>query len=166
MAYASRSGRARTNPRNPSAFGVCDRDGLWYNLSDLVWQHEWAGPSLINKRIRVCRNCLDIPNQQLRSIIIPADPTPVSQPRTEPYLTDETNSITTQGNTTDPSTGIPVVGGDQIATQDDALVSGQATGEPPGGVNQEPGTDPNAPGNDDPGVPLGYTEVPKTGPPS
>ena len=40
----------------------------------------------------------------------------------------------------------------------------QTTGEPPGGLNQEPGTDPNAPGNADPGLPYNFVEVPKTGP--
>lgn len=39
--------------------------------------------------IFVCNECYDIPNEQLRAIVIPADPIPISQPRTEPYLADE-----------------------------------------------------------------------------
>jgi hypothetical protein len=31
-------------------------------------------------------------------------------------------------------------------------------------LNERPGTDPNAPGDNDPGLPYGNTEVPKTGP--
>lgn len=90
MGYASRSGRARTSATNPHAFAVCDRCGMWYNHNRLVWQHDWAGTSLINKRILVCTySCLDKPQQQLRAIIIPADPLPVYNPRTEPFAEDE-----------------------------------------------------------------------------
>ena len=44
---------------------------------------------MINKRILVCRRCLDRPQQQLRAIVIPADPVPIKNPRTEPFLADE-----------------------------------------------------------------------------
>jgi len=239
MAYASQSGRAQTNPSNPRAFGVCDRCGIWYNHDNLNWQFDWAGASLINKRILVCNTCNDIPQEQLRTIIIPADPLPVSNPRTENFSTDETNTRATSGtqlipvsatgngytatltlnvpstfptiavgstvvisgmsppgynktaivtastNTTisyastvlgpmtiagtvlinvDPTTGLPLVDGDTRITQDYKVRVTQQTGEPPGGLNTQPGTDPNAPGDSDPGLPYNMTEVPKTGP--
>lgn len=150
MGYASRSGRARTDSRNPQAFAVCDRCAIWYNRVNLTWQYDWAGASLINKRILVCRTCYDTPQNQLRAIIIPADPMPIINPRVEPYQWDETDRRQVSGyNTTNPQTGIPVQQGDtrvtsidDIATEDPRVT--QQTGEAPYGTNQLPGTDPNA----------------------
>jgi hypothetical protein len=165
MAYASRSGRARTSVSSPNAFAVCDRCGIWYNHSALRWQFDWRGASLMNIRILVCNTCYDAPQQQLRAIVVPADPVPIQNPRIEWLVDSETNVRYTSGqNTVDYFTGIPVPGGDRRITQNDKTRVTQQTGEPPGGLNQEPGTDPNAPGNDDPGLPYDNTEVPKTGP--
>lgn len=165
MGYASRSGRARTSPSNPRAFGVCDRCGMWYNRDTLAWQMDWRGATLQNTRVLVCGRCNDDQQQQLRAIVIPADPVPIMNPRVETYVSDETNWRYTSGqNMVDPTTNIPVPGGDVRATQNDKTRVTQQTGEPPGGLNQQPGTDPNAPGNDDPGLPYDNTEVPKTGP--
>ncbi len=150
MGYASRSGRARTSAKNPQAFGVCDRCALWYNHVDLKWQYDWAGASLINKRILVCETCYDDPQEQLRAIVLPADPTPIVNPRTEPYLWDSTDYRQVSGyNTTNQATGIPVPQGDVRVTSDNSLPTPdkrvtQQTGEPPLGTNQKPGTDPNA----------------------
>lgn len=150
MGYASRSGRARTSARNPQAFGVCDRCALWYNHSMLRWQYDWAGASLINKRLLVCDTCYDEPQQQLRSIIIPADPVPILNPRTEPYIYDESDTRQTSGqDTVDPWTGIPVPGGNTRVTTSNNLPTNnkrvtQTTGESPFATNQLSGTDPNA----------------------
>lgn len=150
MGYASRSGRARTSARSPRAFGVCDRCSLWYNHQNLKWQFDWAGASLINKRILVCDTCYDTPQNQLRAIVLPADPVPIVNPRVEPYLWDSTDYRQVSGyNTTDPYTGIPVPRGDVRVTSadDDPTVDKrvvQQTGEAPNGTNQLPGTDPNA----------------------
>lgn len=150
MGYASRSGRARTSARNPQAFAVCDRCAIWYNHVNLRWQYDWAGASLINKRLLVCDTCYDDPQNQLRAIVLPADPTPIINPRTEPYAWDSTDYRQTSGqNTIDPYTGIPIPAGDlRVTTQNndptvDKRVT-QQTGEPPNGTNQLPGTDPNA----------------------
>ena len=168
MAYASQSGRARTDPNNPQAHAICDRCGFRYNHIDLQWQFDWAGASLINKRILVCATCNDDPQQQLRAIVVPADPMPIVNPRIEPYLADETNYRYTSGqNTTNSQTGIPVPGGDVRITQNSNTRVTQQTGEPPGGLNQEPGTDPKVPdslGGNDPGLPYNNTVVPETGP--
>lgn len=64
----------------------------------------------------------------------------------------------------DPKTGLQRTAGDNRITQNDDTRVTQMTGEPPFGTNQQPGTDPNAPGNNDPGVPYNFNEVPKTGP--
>lgn len=169
MGYSSRSGRARTSATNPRAFGVCDRCGIWYNHHALRWQHDWAGASLINKKMLVCSSCYDEPQSQLRAIVIPADPTPIINPRVEPYAWDEVDRRQLSGfNSVDPKTGLPVQQGDTRVTsiddEPDKTRVTQQTGEPPGGKNQEPGTDPNAPGDADPGLPYGFDEVPKTGP--
>ena len=164
MGYASRSGRARTSASNPRAFGVCDRCAIWYNRDQLRWQYDWAGASLINKKMLVCSSCYDEPQSQLRAIVIPADPVPVTNPRVEPYAWDEVDRRQTSGlNTINPATGIPVQQGNTRITIDGDTRVTQQTGEPPGGLNPEPGTDPNAPGDADPGLPYGFTEVPKTG---
>lgn len=165
MGYASRSGRARTSVRDPRAFSCCDRCGIWYNHCNLQWQYDWAGASLINKQLLVCRGCLDTPQEQLRAIILPADPVPIWQPRTENFVVAESNTRATSGqDTVDARTGIPVPGDVLRITQDDKFRVTQQTGEPPHGTNQLPGTDPNAPGNSNPGLPLENLVVPATGP--
>jgi hypothetical protein len=89
MSYASKAGRARVSAKNPQAQAVCDRCSLWYNLVDLQWQFQWAGTHLQNLWLRVCRQCLDVPQEQLRAITLPADPVPVWQPRVENFARDE-----------------------------------------------------------------------------
>lgn len=44
----------------------------------------------MNLRILVCPPCIDRPQQQLRAIVIPADPVPIRNPRIEPFVSDET----------------------------------------------------------------------------
>lgn len=196
-------GRASVSSRNPRAFAVCDRCGFLANHVRLQWQYDWAGASLINKRILVCDTCNDVPQSQLRAIIIAADPVPVQNPRIQNYREASEDIRTTQGNTVDSRTGLPVIGGDQRETTpteipvpqvgDLLLESGgyllqekggllnleeassflpsaaylrttQQTGEPPNGLNELPGTDENAPGNSDPGLPYDNVVIPKTGP--
>lgn len=54
---------------------------MWAH-SKLSWQREWAGAALINKRILVCRECLDQPQPNGRkTLIIGPDPVPVRDPR-------------------------------------------------------------------------------------
>lgn len=163
MGYASRAGHARTNARSPRAHAICDRCGRRFNHVDLHWQFDWRGATLQNTRLLVCRSCEDAPNPQFRTITLPADPVPIMNPRPENFVAAEANYRFTQGNTVDPVTGIPIVGGDMRATQDDRTRVTQQTGEPPPGLNPLPGTDPIAPGNDDPGLPYENTDVPHTG---
>lgn len=85
MAWASRSGRAVTNPEHPRAFAVCDNCRFWYNHHKLKWQREWQGTQIINKGFLVCDQCLDKPNPQLKSRLMPPDPVPIANPRPENY---------------------------------------------------------------------------------
>ena len=164
MGYASKQGRARVSARNPQAAGQCDRCGFTYTHSTLRWQMDWAGASLINKRILVCSSCYDTPQQQLRAIIIPADPVPIMQPRVPDFVTAESSTRVTSGqNTVDPVTGLPIINGYARITEDDLARVTQQTGEPPGGLNTAPGTDTNAPGNSTPGLPYENVDVPETG---
>lgn len=235
-------GRAAVSSRNPRAFGICDRCGFLYNHHELQWQFDYRGAALMNTRILVCDTCLDVPQNQLRNIVVPADPTPIMNARVQDYATAETNtrmtsnqvlvplSATGDGTTAtltlqvplvmasitvgstivvsgmepagyngtfvvtassnsgsftvsyacktaapmtkvgsvainiDPITGLPKgIGLTRITQNNDTRVT-QMTGEPPGGLNQEPGTDPNAPGDADPGLPYNFNQVPKTGP--
>jgi hypothetical protein len=168
MGYASRSGRARTSATNPQAHAICDRCGFRYNHVDLSWQFDWAGASLINKRILVCSTCNDTPQTQLRAIVVPADPVPIMNARTQDFVTAETNYRVTSGqNSVNAKTGIPVPGGNTRITQNSNKRVTQQTGEPPYGLNTEPGTSPTVPdaaGGNDPGLPYNNTTVPKTGP--
>lgn len=235
-------GRASVSQSNPRAFGICDRCGFLYNHHELQWQYDYRGAALVNIRILVCDSCLDVPQNQLRNIVIPADPTPIMNARIQDYIIAENDQrltsqtvyrpisatgdgttatltlqvplvfaavpvgstivvagmqpqgyngtfvVTASSNTgaytvsyacherspmavsgyvatnVDPVTGLTILGGDVRITQSDDTRVTQMTGEPPFGTNQQPGTDPNAPGNDDPGLPYGFNEVPKTGP--
>jgi hypothetical protein len=95
-------------------------------------------------------------------LVIPADPVPIKNPRPQDFMNASTNYRTTSGlNTIDEETGIPVPGGDFRITEEDDLRVTQQTGAANGSLNNEPGTDPSAPGDDDPGLPPGNDEVPK-----
>lgn len=84
-------GRFSVDPSAPLARGVCDRCNFWFQLRDLQWQWQWAGSRLQNLRILVCKSCLDRPQIQLKSIIIPADPLPVMNPRPGAILSSDNN---------------------------------------------------------------------------
>lgn len=138
MAYASRSGRARTNSSAPMAHAICDRCGFRYNHSSLSWQFDWRGAALGNTRLLVCPLCLDNPQEQQRAIVLPADPIRVMQPRIENFDTDSTNYHTASRPTTlDPKTGIPVPGTTTFLTPAGDNRSQQPIGLPAG-------IDPNA----------------------
>ncbi len=90
---------ARVNARNPESFQQCDRCGFWRNASDLEWQYEWSGITLLNKQVLVCRDrCYDTPNENLRVIILPPDPPPVIYARVPNFAYEEqTIRITQRG---------------------------------------------------------------------
>jgi hypothetical protein len=83
---------ARVDASNPEAFSQCDRCGLWFNRSALVWQYEWAGEQLYNTGVLVCGtgpHCYDTPNEQLRTIILPPDPPPIVNARVPDFDYEE-----------------------------------------------------------------------------
>lgn len=118
MGYASKSGRARTNPASPNAHAICDRCGFRFNFIDLSWQYNWRGATMQNLRLLVCRSCLDNNQSQLRSIVIPSDPVPIPQARTQDFVGAATDARTTSGQgTVDQFTGIPIPGGNTRVDQ-------------------------------------------------
>ncbi len=84
--------RAATDPHSPRAWATSDRNGMINNHENLEWQYEWAGTSLINKRILVSPDELDVPQEQLRTIILPPDPPAIIYARPENYDIDEESS--------------------------------------------------------------------------
>lgn len=88
-------GRAKVSPSSPSAFGVCDRCGIWHSLRDLLWQYQYAGTRLQNQRLLVCSRCLDVPQPQLKARLIQPDPVPVMNARPEQFFVDENTFLTT-----------------------------------------------------------------------
>lgn len=109
MAYASRQGRARISPKKPQAAGVCDRCGFVYNFVNLRWQFDWRGVALQNLRILVCDRCYDTPQEQLRAIVLPADPVPIINARVQDFNVSENNyRAASLPIELDPITGIPI----------------------------------------------------------
>lgn len=78
-----------TNPFSPRAWATCERCGFVISHYKLSWQREWAGTQLINLRILVCETCLDSPNRQLGTVLLPPDPMPIMNARPEQYAMDE-----------------------------------------------------------------------------
>lgn len=132
MSYASKAGRARTSAKSPVAQAVCDRCGIWYSITDTTFQFDWRGTALQNLWLRVCRQCLDTPQQQLRSISLPADPTPVWQPRPENFDAAESDYRTTLPGAVDAVTGLPIPSQLQRVTQDGQNLVEQPLGIPTG----------------------------------
>lgn len=136
MSYASQSGRAKTSATNPQAHAICDRCGFRYNHAELKWQYDWRGAMIQNIRILVCDTCYDTPQEQLRSIVVPADPTPIVNARVQDFAAAESNYQTiTAPPTIDPETGIPIPGNTTLVTQDGQQLTTQPYG-PPVGLTQ------------------------------
>lgn len=89
-------GRANISQIYPRALAVCDRCGSLYNHVDLRWQYQWRGTKLQNIKQLVCEGCLDIPQEQLRVIILPMDPVPIMNARPENYV-DADNAMSALG---------------------------------------------------------------------
>lgn len=120
MAYRFH-GHARVDPSAPVSFAVCDRCGWWWNITDLRWQFEWAGPNLQNLRLLVCEKCLDVPQPQLKPRIIPPDPTPTLNARPENFLVDDFNFMSTEdSDVIVTNSDVPVVSQNVANNREDA----------------------------------------------
>lgn len=112
------TGRGIVNQKKPSALGVCDRCSFVYNLSRLNWQYQWEGVKLQNLRLLVCDTCLDRPQPQLKTIIIPPDPLPVFNPRPENYSETVPNYMATEPPAFEGQ-DLTTEGGDNIIWEDE-----------------------------------------------
>ena len=131
MGYASKSGRARTNPNAPASHAICDRCGCRVNFTDLQWQFDYRGRALMNLKILVCRHCLDKPQDQLRAIILPPDPQPIINARVEDFVSASTDYLTVAAPTVyDPITGIPIPSTTTFVTDSGLNVTSQPIGPP------------------------------------
>ena len=75
------SGRAKISIRRPQAIGECDRCGFWHTRADMPRQFQWSGNRLFDTGFVVGNDCLDVPQQQFRTPILPPDPRPIINPR-------------------------------------------------------------------------------------
>lgn len=82
------TGRGRVSARSPQALACCDRCNFVVNRVDLRYQLQWQGFKLQNLQLLVCERCYDLPSVQLKTIIIPADPLPIYNPRPEQYIAE------------------------------------------------------------------------------
>ena len=99
--------RYEVNPESPRAKAVCDRCGQTWQHVQLRWQFDWIGPRLQNLRFLVCPECYDKPQPNVRTIVIPADPIPIQNPRPENYTLDNSplSAIGVSANFSTPQYG-------------------------------------------------------------
>jgi hypothetical protein len=101
-----------------------------------MWQYDWRGAMLQNIKILVCKPCYDTPQEQLRSIVVPADPTPIINARVQDFAVAETNfSTVSEAPVVDQETGIPIPGTTTLVTEDGQQMTTQPYG-PPVGLTQ------------------------------
>lgn len=98
-------GRAIADPKDPRAWGVCDRCYFTYNHNRLRWQYQWIGPRQQNIRILVCDECYDTPQEQLRTIILPPDPIGIKNARPDNFVSDMNPMSGIGGNPFQPQYG-------------------------------------------------------------
>ena len=81
---------AEVDPNNPQAWGRSDRDGKVGNLANMRFQHEWRGPRVVNTKMLIHKDELDVVQRQLG---LPApvgyDGLPKANARIENYAIDE-----------------------------------------------------------------------------
>lgn len=87
----------------PEPYGICDRCNRMEFLASLKNQQEWRGRQLMKaSNLRVCERCMDVPQQQARTIILPIDPVPVRDPRPlRPYAAAPAENWDEPGGTFD-----------------------------------------------------------------
>lgn len=82
--------RAQVDPYHPEGWASSDRDGMIGNLRRMKWQFEWRGSKLMNTRVLVHEDELDVPQRQLGTpAILGPDPPALINARPEQYSIDE-----------------------------------------------------------------------------
>lgn len=76
------TGHFHLDPEAPEPYGICDSCNAMYNLKELRHQYEWRGRNLVQaNNLMKCGRCIDKPNEQNRTIMLPIDPAPIKDPR-------------------------------------------------------------------------------------
>lgn len=83
MTYRPKGKHVRIDADSPTALGICDYTGFVHNRHDLVRQMEWRGNAIVWTGFYVGKDYADVPNEQLRPPILPPDPVPTYEPRTQ-----------------------------------------------------------------------------------
>jgi hypothetical protein len=96
------SRHVKVDPTNPLGAGQCDLCGRWWQLRELRPQQEWAGTHLYTFYSMRCRECWDIPQEQLRTIILPPDPPPLLNARVPNFAYEEQTVRIVQRGSSDP----------------------------------------------------------------
>jgi hypothetical protein len=99
--------------RSPQALAICDDCQFTFNHIDLRWKIQWSGVKLQNLRLLVCKKCWDVPQPQLKTIVIPPDPLPIFNPRPEVYSETVPSFVATESSTFQGS-DITTEGGDDL----------------------------------------------------
>ena len=100
-----------------------------------MWQFEWRGATLQNIKILVCRDCIDTPQENIRSIVIPADPTPIVNARIQDFVAASTDELSlAAAPVIDPITGIPRPVNISLSTQNGNTLTTQPIGPNPNNV--------------------------------
>jgi hypothetical protein len=94
--------RARVDPQDPSAWAECDLCGNLWNRRALTFQYEWAGTHLYNTGSLRCPKCIDVPQEQLRTILLPPDPPPILNARVTNFAFEERTPLLAQQQPTSP----------------------------------------------------------------
>ncbi len=81
---------------------------------------QWAGNQLINTQLLVGEDNYDKPQEQLRTLILPADPAPLFNARPENYVVDETDWLSTGVRPDNPNDILETQDGELIVTQPSA----------------------------------------------
>lgn len=82
--------RAAVDPSWPMGWATSDRNGHVGNLANMKFQYEWRGSKLLNTRVLVHEDELDIPQRQLGApALLGPDPPPLINARPEQYFIDE-----------------------------------------------------------------------------
>ena len=88
----------KTNPQDPAAYAICDLCGLRFNHHDLRWNMQWSGTHIYNTGSLRCWRCVDVLQEQLRTILLPEDPAPILNARVENFAYEEQTARLTEFN--------------------------------------------------------------------
>lgn len=133
MSWRPHPRMAETDASNPRGWGTCQRCGFIGNLADFQWNMQWRGTRLMNTNLLVCVPCLDVPQRQLGTLILPPDPPSIANARPEQYAMDEAGFIMFEANTPYPGAPADVrAEGEPIYTEDSDQENQIAIGLEPG----------------------------------